>query len=307
MTARQRTSPSTTARARPGATGLARQAGVRSPVAAYLREIGLVATLDAPAEKRLARRIRTGDADARRAMIEANLRLVVSVAREFSGHGVPLLDLVAEGNLGLIRAVERFDPDRRVRFSTYAVWWIRDAVRRAAAQQGRTVRVPDHVLRDLAQVLRAERELAAAAGRPPSLEEVAAAAGRSVHSVSVLFLATSPVQSLDDDQASGELELVACLQGYVDDDTGGDIAALGVERLAEWLERLSGRQREVLERRFGLGGRVAVSLAEIGRELGLSRERVRQIEGEAMRKLRALAGLENAATERRPRHRGRNV
>src|SRR5215475_13364493 len=143
----------------------------RSSTSIYLNEIGLVPLLDAGGERVLAMRVRAGDAEARRQMIEANLRLVVTVARGYVGRGVPLLDLIEEGNLGLIRAVEKFEPERRLRFSTYAMWWIRQAVQHALMHQSRTVRVPAHVLREFAQVLRARRQFVAVHARMPSVEE----------------------------------------------------------------------------------------------------------------------------------------
>ncbi len=257
----------------------------RNSTAAYLAEIGLIPLLDAQQEWALAERVQAGDALARRSLIEANLRLVVSVARGYGGRGVAFMDRVAEGNLGLIRAVERFDPARRLRFSTYAVWWIREAVQAAIMNQGRTVRVPVHVLRDLAQVLRVERELAAQLGTAPSLEQVAAAAGRELHEVTALFQLSERVDSLDA-LDSGPRALIDFMHEQVEDE---GIAALGSDALAALLARLSPRQREVLQRRFGLGDHAAQSLAEIGRELGISRERARQIQGEALARLRRLA------------------
>ena len=257
----------------------------RTSTAAYLGEIGLIPVLDAEQEWALATQVRAGDVLARRRLIEANLRLVVSVARGYGGRGLAFMDLVAEGNLGLIRAVEKFDPTRRLRFSTYAVWWIREAVQAAIMHQGRTVRVPVHVLRDLAQVLRVERELTARQGTAPSVEQVAAAAGRAVGEVSSLFLLSEHVASLDALDA-GPRALIDVMQDRDDDER---IATLGSEQLAGLLDRLSPRQREVLQRRFGLGDHAAQSLAEIGRELGISRERARQLQEDAFRRLRQLA------------------
>src|SRR3954468_16235669 len=169
----------------------------RNSTSAYLNEIGLVPLLDAATELILAERVRSGDAEARRQMIEANLRLVVTVARGYVGRGVPLLDLIEEGNLGLIRAVEKFEPERRLRFSTYAMWWIRQAVQHALMHQGRTVRVPVHVLREFAQVLRARRTFTAQRGRAPSMEELAQAVGKAPADVAELFCVTERISSLD--------------------------------------------------------------------------------------------------------------
>lgn len=257
----------------------------RNSTAAYLSEIGLIPLLDAECEWALAERVQAGDADARRSLIEANLRLVVSVARGYVGRGLAFMDLIAEGNFGLIRAVEKFDPARRLRFSTYAVWWIRDAVQSAIMNQGRTVRVPVHVLRDLAQILRVERELATRLGAPPGLDEIAAAAGREVRDVAELFRVNERVDSLDA-LDSGERALIGFMQER-DEGTAG-LSALDGERLAALIARLSERQREVLRRRFGLEDMPVQSLAEIGRDLGISRERARQIQEEGLKRLRGL-------------------
>lgn len=262
----------------------------RSSASAYLGEIGLIALLDAREERELARAAQSGDSEARRRMIEANLRLVVSVARPYVGRGVPLMDLIAEGNLGLIRAVGKFDAERGLRFSTYAVWWIREAVQHAVMHQGRTVRLPVHVLRELAQVLRAERELAARHGSPPSLEQVAAAAGRSTSDVAELFRVSERVGSLDAAIESGERALIGHIHEGDEPPSGALAATLGGGQLATWLAALTERQRTIVQRRFGLDGTPVQSLAEIGRELGISRERARQIQEDALRRLRKMSG-----------------
>jgi RNA polymerase nonessential primary-like sigma factor len=260
----------------------------RSSTGAYLAEIGLIPLLGAEEEWALAARVQAGDAEARRRMIEANLRLVVTVARPYVGRGVLLMDLIAEGNLGLIRAVEKFDPQRRLRFSTYAVWWIREAVQSAVMNQGRTVRVPVHVLRELAQILREERELAARLGTPPSLEQVAAAVGKSVQDVAELFRINERVGSLDAALEAGERALIGQIQ---DAEESPAPNAINGERLATAVAQLGERQRAVLQRRFGLDGTPVQSLAEIGRDLGISRERARQIQAEAFKRLGELLRL----------------
>jgi RNA polymerase nonessential primary-like sigma factor len=257
----------------------------RSSTSIYLSEIGLTPLLEAREEATLAAAIQNGDGEARRRMIEANLRLVVSVARAYVGRGVPLMDLIAEGNLGLIRAVEKFDPARRLRFSTYAVWWIREAVQHAVMHHGRTVRLPVHVLRELAHVLRAERELAARHGTPPSLDQIAAAVGKELRDVAELFRVSERVTSLEAVAEAGE-PVAAPVER---DDATSALSPVEAERLGLWLSRLTQRQYEVMQRRFGLGGAPVQSLAEIGRDLGITRERARQIQEEAMKKLRKLS------------------
>jgi RNA polymerase nonessential primary-like sigma factor len=267
----------------------------RDSTSAYLNEIGLTPLLSPHAESVMARRVRSGDAEARRQMIEANLRLVVTVARGYVGRGVPLLDLIAEGNLGLIRAVEKFEPERRLRFSTYAVWWIREAVQHALMHQGRTVRVPVHVLREFAQVMRARRQFVATHGRMPSIEELGHAAGKPASEVADLFSVTERISSLDaplsdnDDRALIE-------QLVVDRDANAAKAEdVSGARIARWIAQLPARERLVLERRFGLNDQSVQTLAEIAAELGLTRERVRQIQSEALKRLRRLVEQESAA------------
>lgn len=264
----------------------------RNSTSAYLNEIGLIPLLDAARERVLGERVVSGDAEARRQMIEANLRLVVATARSYVGRGVPLLDLIAEGNLGLIRAVEKFDPARGLRFSTYATWWIRESVQRALMQQGRTVRVPVHVLRELAQALRARRELLLALERQPTQDELATALNKSVSDVAALFCAAEEIRSLDapmsdaDDRALVE-QLAADSGG-----TNGELGEFADAHLPRWLERLTVRQRFVVERRYGLAGHAALTLAEIADELGVTRERVRQIQVEALTRLRQISEAE---------------
>ncbi|MGA9334805.1 MAG: sigma-70 family RNA polymerase sigma factor [Rudaea sp.] len=269
----------------------------RNSTSVYLKEIGLVALLDAEEELSLGRRVCAGDMEARRQMIEANLRLVVTVARGYVGRGVPLLDLIEEGNLGLIRAVEKFDPSRRLRFSTYAVWWIREAVQHAVMHQGRTVRVPAHVLREFSQVLQARRRFIAKHGHVPSIDELAAAIDKPVESVADLFCVTDRISSLDapvsdsDDRALIEQLVIEAPTAPVDE--------IPNQRIAAWIAQLPSRQRYVLERRYGLDDHGVQTLAEIAAQLDLTRERVRQIQREALLRLRKLVDGDNADAPRR--------
>jgi RNA polymerase nonessential primary-like sigma factor len=272
----------------------------RNSTGSYLNEIGLIPLLDADDELRLATRVRAGDAEARRQMIEANLRLVVSVARTHVGRGVPLLDLIAEGNFGLMRAVEKFDPQRKLRFSTYAVWWIREAVQHALMNQGRTVRVPVHVLREFAIVLRARRQLMASLGRVPNIDELAQAVGKPGNDVAELFCVTERISSLDaplsdnDDRALME-QLVIEHDGTYAGTLADDAPQM---RIAKLIAKLPPRQRETLERRYGLNDHGVQTLAEIAAEFGLTRERVRQIQGEALARLRKLVETERESSTR---------
>ena len=263
---------------------------VRTSTGAYLNEIGLIPLLRAEEEWALAERVQGGDAEARRSLIEANLRLVVTVARGYVGRGVPLMDLIEEGNIGLIRAVEKFDPSRRLRFSTYAMWWIRHGVQHALSHQGRTVRIPVHVLRELAQVLRANRELTAQLARVPSIEELARHVGKDARDVAELFRVSEHISSLDAPISDNDDR--ALIDHLVDEDESTSASQNDVEgngQLQGWLAALRPRQCWVIERRYGLNGEAVHSLAEIAAELGISRERVRQIQEEALRRLRTLS------------------
>jgi RNA polymerase nonessential primary-like sigma factor len=260
----------------------------RNSTSAYLNEIGLIPLLSADDELRLAALVRAGDTEARRQMIEANLRLVVAVARGYVGRGVALLDLIEEGNLGLIRAVEKFDPDRKLRFSTYAVWWIRQSVQHALMHQSRTVRVPVHVLRELAQVLRARRQLIMSLARPPTMEELAQAIGKNPVVVAELFCVTDHISSLDAPRSDTDDR--ALLEQMVSEETVGHGPAedAPTSRIDALIAALPPRQRQVLERRYGLNDHGVQTLAEIAAEFGLTRERVRQIQSQALGKLRVL-------------------
>lgn len=259
----------------------------RDSTTAYLNEIGLIPLLTASEEVSTGRAVRAGDAVARQRLIESNLRLVVSAARHYGGRGLPLLELIAEGNLGLIRAVEKFDPERGFRFSTYAMWWIRQAIE-FALMRTRAVRVPVHVLRELAALLRASRELSEQ-GRPASLEQLARHVGKPVDQVARLYRLNERVESLDASRSEDDDRLLGELIAAETNDPAQHVEAEPAEhRLDEWLATLNPRQREVLERRFGLNDHGAQSLAEVAEVLGVSRERVRQIEVDALQRLRKI-------------------
>jgi RNA polymerase primary sigma factor len=256
----------------------------------YMRAIGRVSLLTAEQEVALARRIERGDMLAKQQMIEANLRLVVSIAKSYVGRGLTFLDLIQEGSLGLIRAVEKFDYRRGYKFSTYATWWIRQAVTRAIADKGRTIRIPVHMVEKLNRVIHAERALVQQLGREPTAAEIAAELGATVREVrDVLRMAQQPV-SLE--KPVGEEEDSA-LGDFVEDHTAEspfELAAdrLRCENLRRALAALPEREREVIEMRFGLTGERAYTLEEVGRAFNVTRERIRQIETHTLKKLEAL-------------------
>jgi RNA polymerase primary sigma factor len=256
----------------------------------YLRSIGRVALLTAEQEVALARRIERGDMVAKQRMIEANLRLVVSIAKSYLGRGLTFLDLIQEGSMGLIRAVEKFDYRRGYKFSTYATWWIRQAVTRAIADKGRTIRIPVHMVEKLNKVVHVERQLVQQLGREPTSEEIAAELETNVREVrDVLRMAQQPV-SLE--KPIGEEE-ESELGDFVEDQTAESPFELASERLRrENLRRalaaLPEREREVIEMRFGLTGERPYTLEEVGRAFNVTRERIRQIENHTLKKLEAL-------------------
>jgi RNA polymerase primary sigma factor len=256
----------------------------------YLRSIGRVNLLTAEQEVVLARRIERGDMVAKQQMIEANLRLVVSIAKSYLGRGLTFLDLIQEGSMGLIRAVEKFDYRRGYKFSTYATWWIRQAVTRAIADKGRTIRIPVHMVEKLNKVVHVERQLVQQLGREPTPEEIAAELETTVREVrDVLRMAQQPI-SLE--KPIGEEE-ESELGDFVEDQTAEspfELAAehLRRENLRRALAALPEREREVIEMRFGLVGERPYTLEEVGRAFNVTRERIRQIENHTLKKLEAL-------------------
>ena len=256
----------------------------------YLNEIGAKPLLTAEDELATTRRLRTGDFAARQKMIEHNLRLVVSIAKHYLNRGIPLLDLVEEGNLGLIHALEKFDPERGFRFSTYATWWIRQRIERGIMNQARTIRLPVHVVKEINLVLRAFRHLESAATRDASVERVAALIDRPVADVRRILHLNEHIASLD---APLEID-----PNHTIGDAIADEAAINPETLLQfremgallddWLGQLSERQRQIIERRYGLNGADITRLEALASELGLTRERVRQIQVEALDRLRTI-------------------
>ena len=258
------------------------------PVKAYLKEIGQVPLLSAEEEQTLARAARAGDADARRRLSEANLRLVVSVAKRYAGRGLPFLDLIQEGNLGLMKAAEKFEPDRGFKFSTYATWWIRQSITRAIADQGRTIRIPVHLVEHINRVRKTAGELLRKNGREPTAEEIAVRLEMEPDRVrELLQLAQEPV-SLETPVGEDE---DAHLEDFIQDEEAGipvDEAGRQLLRreLMSVLKSLTPREERVITLRFGLDDGQPRTLEELGKEFNVTRERIRQIEAKALRKLR---------------------
>jgi RNA polymerase primary sigma factor len=256
----------------------------------YLRSIGRVELLTADQEVSLAKRLERGDMAAKRQMVEANLRLVVSIAKGYLGRGLSFLDLIQEGSLGLIRAVEKFDYRRGYKFSTYATWWIRQAVTRAIADKARTIRIPVHMVEKLNKVVHVERQLVQGLGREPTPDEIAAELQWTAREVKdILRFAQTPVSlekpigEEDDSELGDFVEDEAALSPF---DTASE--NIRRENVRTVLEALPPREREVLEMRYGLKGHQARTLEEVGRAFGVTRERIRQIENNTLKKLENL-------------------
>jgi RNA polymerase nonessential primary-like sigma factor len=261
------------------------------PVQLYLNEIGSTPLLTAAEEVLVARASLAGDEAARHRMINSNLRLVVMIAKRYSNRGLALLDLIEEGNLGLMRAVEKFDPERGFRFSTYATWWIRQSIERALMNQGRTIRLPIHIQKDINTIVRCTRELRSSLRREPSTSEIADVLDRDPGEVSKLLKLSEKITSVDN-QLSDESDrsLVDTVSSHVEDNPLSLVDDEKVEGcLEEWLDELPNRQREILARRFGLMGYEASTLEAVGEEVGLTRERVRQLQIDALARLKRAA------------------
>ncbi len=256
----------------------------------YLKEIGFSPLLSAEEEVFYARKAQRGDDESRKRMIESNLRLVVKIARRYMNRGLALLDLIEEGNLGLIRAVEKFDPERGFRFSTYATWWIRQTIERGIMNQTRTIRLPVHVLKEINIYQRAARHLSQKLDHEPTPEEVANLLDKPLDEVKDMIGLTERVASvdapLDEDPDRSLLDAIADEQSQAPEKLlhRGDLQA----QIEIWLKDLNDKQREVVERRFGLSGREISTLEVVGVDIGVTRERVRQIQVEALRRLRVL-------------------
>ncbi|MFR4626895.1 MAG: RNA polymerase sigma factor RpoD [Dorea formicigenerans] len=261
---------------------------IEDPVRMYLKEIGKVPLLSADEEVELAKRMAEGDEDAKKRLAEANLRLVVSIAKRYVGRGMLFLDLIQEGNLGLIKAVEKFDYHKGFKFSTYATWWIRQAITRAIADQARTIRIPVHMVETINKLIRVSRQLLQELGREPTPEEIAAELDMPVERVrEILKISQEPV-SLE--TPIGEEE-DSHLGDFIQDDNvpvPAEAAAqtLLKEQLDEVLDTLTEREQKVLRLRFGMDDGRARTLEEVGKEFDVTRERIRQIEAKALRKLR---------------------
>jgi len=263
------------------------------PTRLYLSEIGGSPLLTAEEEVYFSRRAQTGDETARQRMIESNLRLVVKIARRYMNRGLAFLDLIEEGNLGLIRAVEKFDPERGFRFSTYATWWIRQTIERAIMNQTRTIRLPIHIVKEINTYLRAARNLAQHLDHEPSAEEIATLLDKPIDEVERMLGLNERVTSTDTSimNESGK----TLMDTIADDNARDPVESLQDDEMNtnmdEWLGQLNDKQREVVERRFGLHGHAVSTLEEVGQEIGVTRERVRQIQMDALRRLKKI--LEN--------------
>jgi RNA polymerase primary sigma factor len=257
----------------------------------FLKDIGKVRLLTAQEEVDLAKRIERGDLDAKQKMVESNLRLVVSIAKNYRNQGLPFLDLIQEGTLGRVRAAEKFDYRKGFKFSTYATWWIRQAIARALADKARTIRIPVHVVEKLNKIGRAERKLVTELGREPTPEEIAEVTGIDPEEVDQIKRSAQAPVSLEkpvgDEEESEFGQFIADEKAESPFERAADL--LTKEALREALENLSYRERRVLELRYGLGGEHPRTLDEVGRTFNVTRERIRQIENQSLKKLQSLA------------------
>ena len=257
----------------------------------YLREIGKIPLLSQDEEQELARKAMAGDKKAKDKLAEANMRLVVSIAKRYGGRGLDFLDLIQEGNTGLLRAVDKFDPDKGFKFSTYATWWIRQAITRAIADQARTIRIPVHMVETINKVLRTTRRLTQELNREPTNEEIAEAMGMEVSKIEYVMRIKQDIASLDASVGRDGDDEESVLGDFVEDserDSPEDATANQIlkEQIAEILTTLSEREQKIIRLRFGIGGGRPHTLEEVGNEFSVTRERIRQIEAKALSKLR---------------------
>ncbi len=263
--------------------------GLSDPVRMYLKEIGRVPLLTREEEIRLAQRVESGDLKAKKELADANLRLVVSIAKKYIGRGLTFLDLIQEGNKGLIRAVEKYDWTKGFKFSTYATWWIRQAITRSIADQARTIRIPVHMVETINKLMRTARKLMQEMGREPTPEEIGERMDMDPEKVREILKIAQNTTSLETPVGDGEDDSV--LGDFIPDDTqetpyDSTTREMLKENIDEVLQALSDREAKVLRMRFGLGGNKMMTLEEVGKKFGVTRERIRQIEAKALRKLK---------------------
>ena len=271
-------------------------AGTDSSISVYMREIAKTKLLTPEEEIELAARIAKGDERARARMIESNLRLVVKIAKDYANYGVPLVDLISEGNIGLIRAVEKFDPDKGGKLSTYAAWWIKQSIKRALANQGKTVRLPIHLVDKLARVRRISALMAEDLGREPTDSELSEELGIPREKLALLLQASKQNRSMD--ETTHDNSIVSFGEVIADDRAIDPLEALsqknGLDELDLVLDTLNERETEIIGARFGLNGKRILTLEEIGRDFGVSRERIRQIQNVALNKMQKALTKKNA-------------
>ena len=271
-------------------------AGTDSSISVYMREIAKTKLLTPEEEIELAARIAKGDERARARMIESNLRLVVKIAKDYANYGVPLVDLISEGNIGLIRAVEKFDPNKGGKLSTYAAWWIKQSIKRALANQGKTVRLPIHLVDKLARVRRISALMAEDLGREPTDSELSEELGIPREKLALLLQASKQNHSMD--ETTHDDSIVSFGEVIADDRAIDPLEALsqknGLNELDLVLDSLNERETEIIGARFGLNGKRILTLEEIGRDFGVSRERIRQIQNAALNKMQKALTKKNA-------------